>query len=88
MESFVNLLFTIHFLFFIYILQFKCVFVTSYFTGLFVTGWLATGPVGVIVTTMTNAFAVGRTIANEVSKQEANKPGFKVLKEILDKKGK
>lgn len=34
--------------------------------GLYVAGWLATGPSGVILTTMNNAFVVGRTIVNDV----------------------
>lgn len=34
--------------------------------GLYVAGWLATGPTGVILTTMNNAFAVAQTIINDV----------------------
>lgn len=34
--------------------------------GLYVTGWLGTGPTGVILTTMNNAFAVANTICQDI----------------------
>lgn len=34
--------------------------------GLYVAGWLATGPTGVILTTMNNAFGVAQTIIHDV----------------------
>lgn len=49
-------------------------------TGLYVAGWLATGPSGVILTTMNNAFAVAQTIINDIQTGAINcespKPGF------------
>lgn len=35
-------------------------------TGLYVAGWLATGPTGVILTTMNNSFVVAQTIINDI----------------------
>ena len=36
-------------------------------TGLFCAGWLATGPRGVIVNTMTEAFKVGQTVVENIA---------------------
>ena len=36
------------------------------FPGLFCAGWLATGPKGVIVNTMTEAFKVGQTVIENI----------------------
>ena len=51
-------------------------------TGLYVSGWLATGPSGVILTTMNNAFAVGNVICKDfqdnVIPVKENKPGIDV----------
>jgi len=48
--------------------------------GLYVAGWLATGPTGVILTTMNNSFAVAQTIVHDIQtgalKCESNKPGI------------
>lgn len=48
--------------------------------GLYVAGWLATGPSGVILTTMNNSFAVAETIIQDIQsgavKCDAAKPGF------------
>lgn len=54
--------------------------------NLYAAGWVATGPVGVILSTMTNAFQVGTLINKELSITE-NKPGFAGLSKILDHKG-
>ncbi|XP_032680484.1 NADPH:adrenodoxin oxidoreductase, mitochondrial isoform X3 [Odontomachus brunneus] len=56
--------------------------------NLYSTGWAATGPTGVILSTMTNAFQVGRLICKEleVSPRE-NKAGSDGLRKILDSKG-
>ncbi|CAL7946996.1 unnamed protein product [Xylocopa violacea] len=53
---------------------------------LYAAGWVATGPIGVILTTMTNAFQVGALINKELSITE-NKPGFTELSKILKQKG-
>ncbi|GAB0100635.1 NADPH:adrenodoxin oxidoreductase, mitochondrial [Sergentomyia squamirostris] len=47
--------------------------------GLFASGWLATGPTGVILTTMNNAFSVGKSICDDFSEKkipEEAKPGL------------
>ncbi|XP_059613406.1 NADPH:adrenodoxin oxidoreductase, mitochondrial [Phlebotomus argentipes] len=47
--------------------------------GLYVSGWLATGPTGVILTTMNNAFSVGQTICDDFGGKripEETKPGL------------
>uniref|UniRef100_A0A1B0GLQ9 NADPH:adrenodoxin oxidoreductase, mitochondrial n=2 Tax=Lutzomyia longipalpis TaxID=7200 RepID=A0A1B0GLQ9_LUTLO len=47
--------------------------------GLYVSGWLATGPTGVILTTMNNAFAVGQMICDDFKEKkikEEDKPGI------------
>lgn len=55
--------------------------------NLYSTGWAATGPIGVILSTMTNAFQVSRLICKEleVSPRE-NKAGSDGLRKILDSK--
>lgn len=54
--------------------------------NLYAAGWVATGPTGVILTTMNNAFQIGGLIAKEIKITQA-KNGWVALKEILDKKG-
>ncbi|EDW02330.1 GH21932 [Drosophila grimshawi] len=48
--------------------------------GLYVAGWLGTGPTGVILTTMNGAFAVAKTICDDIAAKsfdtDALKPGF------------
>ena len=52
--------------------------------GLFCAGWLATGPRGVIVNTMTEAFKVGQTVIENMSSLiNENKPGLKSIKHLL-----
>lgn len=48
---------------------------------IFTAGWVATGPVGVILTTMTNAFQTGAMVQNHLNQE--NKPGCEVLDKIL-----
>ncbi|XP_011153806.1 NADPH:adrenodoxin oxidoreductase, mitochondrial isoform X3 [Harpegnathos saltator] len=56
--------------------------------NLYSTGWAATGPVGVILSTMTNAFEVGRLICKELKGSlKENKAGSDGLRKILDSKG-
>lgn len=56
--------------------------------GIYATGWLATGPTGVILATMTNAFRLAEYMATHL-KQELleNKPGFGSIEGLLKKKG-
>lgn len=61
----------------------KCLFVKQ-----FNLGWLATGPRGVIVDTMTEAFKVGQTILNDLQTDSlVEKRGFAEIEPILAKKG-
>lgn len=49
--------------------------------GLYVAGWLRTGPTGVILTTMSNAFEVAENMCKdfELRKDEDSKSGFEGL---------
>ncbi|XP_053988816.1 NADPH:adrenodoxin oxidoreductase, mitochondrial isoform X1 [Hylaeus volcanicus] len=55
-------------------------------TNLYAAGWVATGPVGVILSTMTNAFHVAGLISKELSLL-GSKPGAIDLFKILTQKG-
>jgi adrenodoxin-NADP+ reductase len=45
--------------------------------GIYVSGWLKSGPVGVIASTMYDAFETAEMVLEDISKQAAsNKPGF------------
>lgn len=55
--------------------------------NLYSAGWAATGPVGVILSTMTNAFQVGSLICKELTSLNENKAGSDGLRKILDSKG-
>ncbi|KAK4882126.1 hypothetical protein RN001_005445 [Aquatica leii] len=52
--------------------------------GLYTTGWLATGPTGVILTTMNNAFTTADLICHNLQ-QESQKKGFNLIREYLQK---
>ena len=54
--------------------------------NLYAAGWVATGPTGVILTTMANAFHVGKLMSKELLIM-GNKAGSTGLRSILDKKG-
>lgn len=49
--------------------------------GLYVSGWLATGPTGVILTTMNNSFSVAHTVCEDF---KAAKINSKIAKSGLD----
>lgn len=56
--------------------------------GLYAAGWLATGPTGVILSTMSNAFAVADTVVNDIENNnilDKNRSGFDFISEILQK---
>lgn len=56
--------------------------------GLYAAGWVGSGPVGVILSTMNNAFAVGKKIADDLAQaKDERKPGFSAVQEILKEKG-
>lgn len=54
---------------------------------LYSAGWAATGPVGVILSTMTNAFEVGKLVCKELANSTESKPGSDGLRGILSSKG-
>lgn len=57
----------------------------------YTAGWLATGPVGVILSTMSNAFEVGQRIAHDATSKrldlEKPKPGSGYILDLVRKKG-
>lgn len=57
--------------------------------GLYVSGWLATGPTGVILTTMSNAFEVADNILCDIQSEDIlqeNKEGYTMIEKELRKK--
>jgi len=61
------------------------------FTGLYAAGWLATGPVGVILSTMTQAFGVGRAIEADIRSGRVDvscaRPGHVAVAKLLNDRG-
>jgi adrenodoxin-NADP+ reductase len=61
------------------------------FTGLYVAGWLATGPIGVILSTMTQAFGVGRAVEADVHSGRIDvseaRPGHTAILKLLNDRG-
>jgi hypothetical protein len=61
------------------------------FTGVYCGGWVGTGPVGVIVSTMGSAFELGRLIEHDLKSgtvsYSTTKPGFTAVAKLLDKRG-
>ena len=58
-------------------------------SGMYCSGWAATGPKGVIVDTMNGAFAVAETVAEDIEMtlgMTSPKPGGEGLKELLKTK--
>lgn len=57
--------------------------------GLYATGWVATGPSGVILNTMNNSFGVAETILKDIENDstliQESKPGFNYINSILNK---
>ncbi|CAL1689401.1 unnamed protein product [Lasius platythorax] len=56
-------------------------------SNLYSAGWAATGPVGVILSTMTNAFQVGNLVCKELASSSENKAGSNGVRDILNSKG-
>lgn len=60
-------------------------------TGVYSAGWVSTGPVGVILSTMSNAFETGANVIDDIQTQvintSENKPGFAAILPKLDSKG-
>ncbi|CAH0387068.1 unnamed protein product [Bemisia tabaci] len=57
--------------------------------NVYAAGWLATGPSGVILSTMSNAFQTAQSIATDLKDMKidikSSKPGFPIIKEIISK---
>jgi hypothetical protein len=60
-------------------------------SGVYCGGWVGTGPVGVIVSTMGSAFELGRLIEHDLKSGTVScitsKPGFTEVAKLLDTKG-
>ncbi|KAK5650849.1 hypothetical protein RI129_001878 [Pyrocoelia pectoralis] len=57
--------------------------------GIYATGWLATGPTGVILTTMSNAFGTAEMICHDLEQEEfSSKEGFEAINKCLEKQNK
>jgi adrenodoxin-NADP+ reductase len=56
---------------------------------MYCTGWVNTGPVGVILTTMTQAFDTGKIVVKDIDdgRLDTNKPGRETINRILNNKG-
>ncbi|XP_070152994.1 NADPH:adrenodoxin oxidoreductase, mitochondrial [Polyergus mexicanus] len=54
--------------------------------NLYSAGWAATGPVGVILSTMTDAFQVGNLMCKELASSTENKAGSNGVRDILKAK--
>ncbi|KAK2820927.1 hypothetical protein Q5P01_023886 [Channa striata] len=59
--------------------------------GLYCSGWLKTGPTGVIVTTMNNSFDTARSLVEDMVSGSLNvssaKPGSQIITALLEKRG-
>lgn len=55
--------------------------------NLYCAGWAATGPIGIILRTMTNAFQVANLICKELASSTENKVGFDGVYSLLNAKG-
>lgn len=60
-------------------------------SGLYVSGWIATGPVGVILSTMTSGFNTGKAVVADLeagaADEDQGKGGGKAIKRLLSDKG-
>ena len=63
--------------------------ISTIFSGLYCSGWIKRGPVGVIVSTMTDSFQTGNVVVQDIAenKLDSVKPGRQYVQDILQKKG-
>lgn len=63
----------------------------SFFPGLYCSGWLKTGPTGVIATTMNNSFDTARSLLEDMDSGtldvSAARPGSQSISGLLEKRG-
>lgn len=72
------------------VFYFKLLFLNiSFSTGIYSVGWLSSGPIGVILSTMSNAFQTAFLIGQhfETGLLNEQKPGYDYVSNILEKKG-
>uniref|UniRef100_A0A1A7WD63 NADPH:adrenodoxin oxidoreductase, mitochondrial n=1 Tax=Iconisemion striatum TaxID=60296 RepID=A0A1A7WD63_9TELE len=59
--------------------------------GLYCSGWLKTGPTGVIATTMNNSFDTARSLLEDIDSGRLDvssaKPGSQIVRSLLEKRG-
>lgn len=59
--------------------------------GLYCSGWLKTGPTGVIATTMNNSFDTARSVLEDLHSgaldATAAKPGWRIINSLLEERG-
>lgn len=59
--------------------------------GMYVSGWISTGPVGVILSTMTSGFSAGKAVVADLDSgcldQSEDKPGQDCIRDLLAQKG-
>lgn len=64
---------------------------SSFPLGLYCSGWLKTGPTGVIATTMNNSFDTARSLLEDIDSGtldvSAAKPGSQSINALLEKRG-
>lgn len=64
---------------------------SSFFPGLYCSGWLKTGPTGVIATTMNNSFDTARSLLDDMDSGTLDvspaKPGSQSISGLLEKRG-
>lgn len=64
---------------------------SSFCSGLYCSGWLKTGPTGVIATTMNNSFDTARSLVEDLESGALNtsaaKPGSQSVRALLEKRG-
>ena len=62
-----------------------------YLSGLYVSGWIATGPVGVILSTMTSGFNTGKAVVADIQAAAIDlnqrKDGKAAIQKVLAEKG-
>lgn len=62
-----------------------------FISGLYCSGWLKTGPTGVIATTMNNSFDTAKSLMDDMASGtvdlSASKAGFQRITGLLEKRG-
>lgn len=56
---------------------------TDEFVGVYCSGWVSTGPVGVILTTMTDGFDTGKCVLHDLSEGKLDVIGKRGKEQVL-----